>query len=137
MEAALQSLRIGLPILLLHLGVAALVLGVGIVVYTLLTPHKELQLIRDGNQAAGISLGGALVGLAIPVSVTLATGVSVADIAIWGAGTLILQLLLFTLTDLVLRNLSKRIVDGEIATASLLAAIKIAGSLLLGASLVG
>ncbi|PHR58304.1 MAG: hypothetical protein COA47_10490 [Robiginitomaculum sp.] len=137
MDAAFQSLSIGLPILILHLSTAAFVLVVGAILYVRLTPHRELELIRSGNVAAGISLGAALVGLAIPVAVTLATGVSVADIAIWGAATLILQLLLFQLTDLVLRGISARIEAGEIASAVLLAGIKISGSLILGAALVG
>ncbi len=137
MDAAFQSLSIGLPILILHLSTAALVLVLGAVVYVWLTPHRELELVRNGNVAAAISLGAALVGLAIPVAVTLATGVSVADIAIWGAATLVLQLLLFQLTDLVLRGISTRIEAGEIASAVLLASIKISGSLILGAALVG
>ncbi|MBL4596530.1 MAG: DUF350 domain-containing protein [Robiginitomaculum sp.] len=137
MDAVFQSLTVGLPVLMLHLLTAGVVLGVGIVIYVRLTPHREIELIRQGNIAASISLGAAIVGLAIPVSVTLATGINVTDIAIWGAATLVLQLLLFQLTDLVLRGLPKRIADGEIATASLLASIKIAGSILLGAALVG
>ncbi len=137
MEAIFQTVTTGLPILILHLGTAAIVLVIGILVYTRLTPHKELHLIQQGNVAAGVSLGAAIIGLSIPVAVTLATGVSVADIAIWGMATLLLQLILFSATDLLLRGLSKRIVKGEMAAASLLAAIKIAGSLLLSASLVG
>lgn len=137
MEPAFQSLANGLPFLVLHLGTSALVFGLGAVIYVRLTPHKELQLIQDGNVAASISLGAALIGLAIPVSVTLSTGVSVADIAIWGSATLVLQLALFQVTDLVLRGLSQRIADGQIATAVLLAAIKISGSILLGAALIG
>ncbi|VAV87153.1 hypothetical protein MNBD_ALPHA06-957 [hydrothermal vent metagenome] len=137
MDAALQSLSSGLPILILHLLTAASVLGVGAVIYVRLTAHQELKLIRDGNTAASISLGAALIGLAIPISVTLATGVNMVEIAIWGVATLLLQLILFQITDLVLRGLSKRIIAGEIATATLLAAIKIGGSILLGAALIG
>jgi len=137
LQSAFQSFSMGFPYFILHLGTALGVFVLAAVLYIRLTPHRELALIEDGNVAAGTSLGAALIGLAIPISVTLATGVSIADILVWGVAAFLLQLAIFQLTDLVLRKLSKRIADGEVATAILLAAIKISGSLLLGAALVG
>jgi putative membrane protein len=31
-------------------------------IYTAITPYREITLIRDGNTAAAISLGGAILG---------------------------------------------------------------------------
>ncbi len=48
----------------LYLLVALLVFGLYACLYTRLTPHKEWTLIREGNVAAAIALGGALIGIA-------------------------------------------------------------------------
>jgi putative membrane protein len=47
------------------------------------------------------------------------------------------QLLISRLTDLVLHGMPKRIQDGEVAAATLLAAVKIATGLILGAAVSG
>jgi putative membrane protein len=61
-----QAFATGFPLTLLHaaITVALLLLGAGL--YALLTPYKDLQLIREGNTAASISLGGMFIGLALP-----------------------------------------------------------------------
>jgi putative membrane protein len=66
-----QAFATGFPITLLHAGVTLTMLVLGTVLYALLTPHKEIALIREGNSAAALSLGGVFVGLAIPLAVSL------------------------------------------------------------------
>ena len=63
----IQSLLAGLPILLLHLGSATLVWLAALALYLWITPHDEFALIRAGNESAAISLGGAAIGLAVPL----------------------------------------------------------------------
>ena len=82
MLPVLQSLIAGLPFFLLHLGVSIAVFLIALSAYLWLTPHKEMALIRQGNQAAAISLGGAAIGLAIPMAVCLQGSINVWDIVI-------------------------------------------------------
>lgn len=126
MEAVLQSFLAGFPVLMLHSSVTLAMLVVGVLVYTALTPHKDFALVRQGNTAAAISLSGAIVGLALPLAASMAASVSVYDIIIWGVVTLVLQILAFRITDLLLRDLPRRIEAGEIGPALLLVAIKLA-----------
>jgi putative membrane protein len=126
MDAALQSFLAGIPFLLTHFGVTALMLVIGVFVYMWMTPHDERALIREGNAAAAVSLSGAILGLAIPLAVCMANSASVWDIVIWGVVTLVLQIATFKVIDLWLKDLSKRIEAGEIGTAILLASIKLA-----------
>lgn len=130
----LQAWAAGFPLVLLHGGVTLLILVAGAALYALITPHREIQLIRDGNAAAAVSFGGILVALAIPLSVSLVASKSLLDIALWGAATLFVQLLVFRLTDLVLHGLPQRIKEGEMAAAALLVCAKIATALVLAAS---
>lgn len=132
-----QAFASGFPVMVLHLGVTLVLLVVGAVVYALLTPWKEVNLIREGNAAAAVAFAGVLLGLAIPLAVSLSAANSLRDIVIWGVATLVLQLLAFRVVDLVLTGLPQRIQEGEIPAAVLLVGAKLATALILAAALTG
>ena len=137
MEAAIQSFLAGIPFLLSHFGVTVLMLVVGVFVYMWITSHDERALIREGNTAAAVSLAGAVLGLAIPLAFCMASSVNIFDIVIWGVVTLVIQLATFMIIDIWLRDLSKRIEEGQIGTAILLASVKLAVASLNAAAVSG
>ena len=98
---------------------------------------REITLIREGNTAAAVSLGGVLVGLAIPLAVSLKASTTLIELALWGAATVLVQLLVFRLVDLMLRGLPKRIQDGEMAAAAMLVGAKLSTALILAAAVAG
>ena len=126
MDGAIQSFLSGIPFLLTHFGVTIVMLVVGAFIYIKITSHDEMALIRDGNNAAAVSLSGAILGLSIPLAFCMANSVNVYDIVIWGLVTLVIQLVTFWIIDLWLRDLSRKIEDGQIGTAILLASVKLA-----------
>ncbi len=126
MDGAIQSFLSGIPFLLTHFGVTIVMLVVGAFIYIKITSHDEMALIRDGNNAAAVSLSGAILGLAIPLAFCMANSVNVYDIVIWGLVTLVIQLVTFWIIDLWLRDLSRKIEDGQGGTAILLASVKLA-----------
>ena len=126
MDGAIQSFLSGIPFLLTHFGVTIVMLVVGAFIYIKITSHDEMALIRDGNNAAAVSLSGAILGLAIPLAFCMANSVNVYDIVIWGLVTLVIQLVTFWIIDLWLRDLSRKIEDGQVGTAILLVSVKIA-----------
>src|SRR3989344_1159176 len=93
----IQAFAIGFPTTLLHAGVAILILVLAAALYIVLTPHKEVALIREGNAAAAVSLGGVLVGLAAPLALSLNSSTSLIEICVWGVSTVMVQLLVFRL----------------------------------------
>lgn len=132
-----QAFATGFPVTLLHASVTLVMLILGTALYALLTPHKEITLIREGNSAAALSLGGVMVGLAIPLAISLTASTSVIEIMIWGAATIAVQLLVFRVTDMVLQGLPERIHEGEVAAAALLVGAKLATALILAAAVAG
>ena len=114
MDAVIQSFLSGLPILLLHFSLTMLMLGLGAIIYVLVTPYHEIKLIKQGNSAAALSLSGALIGMGIPLSVAMAGSVNAFDILVYGAVSLVLQLAAYRLTDFVLKGIPERIENGEI-----------------------
>jgi putative membrane protein len=135
MDIAIQSFVKGFPQFLLHGGVTLALLLAGCVVHVLLTPMKEMRLIRAGNVSAGISVGAVIVGLAVPMSACLATAATVYDILIWGVVAILLQLLAFRVADLLLHDLPKRIERDEVGAALVLAGVKIAAAMVMAAAL--
>ena len=137
MEAVLQSFFTGLPILLLHVGITVGMLALGIAIYVRVTPYHEINLVRAGNNAAAISLSGAVIGLALPLAVCMAGSVNAYDIIVWGVVALLIQLIVFRVIDLILKDMRRRIEDGEIAAATVLASVKIAVAIINAAAVAG
>ncbi|RON55796.1 DUF350 domain-containing protein [Pseudomonas frederiksbergensis] len=99
-------------------------------IYTRITPHKEFELIRSGNVAAAIALGGAIIGFAIPASNVIAYSISILDFVVWAVIAAFVQLLAFLMTSLVLKGTSERIRNGEIAAGIYVAAVAISVGML-------
>ena len=68
LETSLTGLYSGAPVLLAHFGVTILVFASAAYLYFRITPHHEMELIKQGNTAAAVSYSGALLGLAIPLA---------------------------------------------------------------------
>ena len=85
----IQAFISGFPNFIGQFGVAMGLFVIGLTTYVLLTPHKELSLIRDGNASASLAFGAVVVGLAIPLGACLAHSLSVIDLAVWGTVTLL------------------------------------------------
>ena len=137
MQAVLDSFIAGFPVLMLHSSVTIAMLVLGVLIYVWMTPWDEMALIRAGNTAAAVSLGGAIIGLAIPLSFAMSASVSVYEILLWGAVTLVLQIIAYRIADLVLRDLPKRIETGEMGASVLLVSIKLAVAAVNAAAVAG
>ncbi|MFJ2686666.1 DUF350 domain-containing protein [Pseudomonas sp. NPDC087342] len=99
-------------------------------IYTRITPHKEFELIRAGNVAAAIALGGAIIGFAIPASNVIAYSINILDFVVWAVIAAFVQLLAFLMTTLVLKGTSERIRNGEVAAGIYVAAVAISVGML-------
>ncbi|MEM9842607.1 MAG: DUF350 domain-containing protein [Pseudomonadota bacterium] len=116
-------------------GTAGVLLLIASTIYVLLTPWKELALVRGGNGAAGLALAGAIAGLAIPIASCLASSLTLIDLLLWGSVALLLQLLTYRIIDMILSDIPSRIQNDEAGAAIVLIAAKLAVALLLGAGL--
>ncbi|MCR9222472.1 MAG: DUF350 domain-containing protein [Hyphomonas sp.] len=135
MSATLESFRQGFPDFLLMTGTAGILLVLASTVYILLTPWKELALVRGGNGAAGLALSGAIAGLAIPIASCLASSLTLLDLIVWGVVALLLQLLTYRIIDMLLRDIPTRIQNDEAGAAIVLIAAKLAAAMILAAGL--
>ena len=95
----------------------------------------RITLIRDGNTAAAISLGGAILGYTYPLAQAVAQSGGLADLLIWSAVALIAQFVAFAATRLALPHLSSDVKEGKMAPAVLLATVSIAIGMLNAAAM--
>ena len=103
----------GLPAFLAYFGSGLAMLMIFAAVYTLVTPQKELSLIRAGNATAATAYLGALIGFSLPLASAAANSVSLVDFMLWAAIGGIIQLVAFGIATLTQPGLSRRITDGE------------------------
>ena len=95
--------------------------------YRLVTPHDEGKLIREGNVAAAVALGGAVLGYMIPLASALSQTHSLPEFAAWALLAGAIQILVFWVVRRVaLPDISARIERGEISSAIYLLLISVA-----------
>ena len=119
-----------LPEFLLFFLLAAALVAAYLVVYTLVTAHNELALIRQNVVAAALALGLSVVGFALPLSSAVVYATTVVDLAIWGIVAMVVQLAAYGLVRVIIPNLSKRIAAGELSAAIFLGAISLAAGII-------
>ena len=94
---------------------AAVLTIVFVVIYTRVTRHDELALIKKNVTAAGIAFAGSLIGFALPLASTMINSVSVVEMVLWGVVALIVQVLVYFLIRLPMPRISERIEADEVA----------------------
>jgi putative membrane protein len=110
---------------LLHLVTAAALVLAFFVVYTRLTPYDEVLLVRQGNHAAALSLGGSLVGFSIAIASALLHTYDYYQFTAWAFGALIAQLLVYAIATRLLRMAKDQIEANNCAFGGLLGAISL------------
>jgi putative membrane protein len=94
-------------------------------IYVAITPYSELALIRAGNEAAAVSLGGAVIGFALPIAVSVAVSHSLYAMIGWGVVASVVQLLAFVAARLAMPRLNESIAQGKLASGIFIASLAI------------
>jgi putative membrane protein len=120
----------GLPAFLLYLATSLTFLVLFLAIYIWMTPYRELELIREGNVAAGVSLAGTILGFVIPLAHAVAQSVNLADMAVWAFIALIVQLLVFFAVTRLIPDIARDIPAGKIAPGIFLGSLSLATGIL-------
>lgn len=105
-------------------------LGGFLALYVLVTPYSELALIRSGNTAAAVSLGGALLGFAMPIAVSVAVSHNLYAMIGWGVVAGVVQLLTYVAARLALPRINQNIQEGNLASGIFLASLSLGTGIL-------
>ena len=131
----MQSLQ-GIDDFLLYFATAIAAEAIFVVLYMAVTPHHEATLIKAGNTAAALSFGGAVIGFTLPLASAIAHNVSLPGTVAWALVALVVQLVVFLLTNLFLRELSRRIEAGDLAAGITVAVASLASGILSAACMI-
>ena len=104
---------------------AIVLMLVFLAIYVWITPYNELALIRAGNEAAAISLGGAVIGFALPIAVSVAVSHNLYAMIGWGVVASVVQMLAFIAARLALPRLNESVPQGKLASGIFLASLAI------------
>ncbi len=116
------------------LGMALLVLFLRL--YQTSTPYDERRLVGEGNAAAAVAVGGALVGFAMPLASAIRETTSPIEFVIWGVIAGIIQIIApLVVRSLVIRDFAAKIEAGNVATGIFMAALSIGIGLINAASM--
>jgi len=103
----------GLPGFLAYFGSGVVLIVLFAALYSLVTPHREFTLIREGNCASATAFVGALLGFSLPLASAAANSVSIVDFVIWAGIGAIVQLFAFGVAAIAQKGLAGRIASGE------------------------
>lgn len=107
----------------IHLLTASALLVVFFIFYTYVTTIDEILLIRQGNNAAALSLGGALIEFSLTIGSSLLHTASYLEFLGWAAGAMIVQVLAYAVTVRLLHISKDHIESGNTAYGGLMGAI--------------
>ncbi|MEP6610058.1 MAG: DUF350 domain-containing protein [Burkholderiaceae bacterium] len=125
----------GLPYFAAFFGISLVLLTICLALYVLITPYPEIRLIREGNTAAAASLGGAIIGFALPLASVVVNSVSLFDMLVWAAVALVVQLAAFAAVRLMVPAIGRNVRDGQVSSGIFLGAVAIALGILNAASM--
>lgn len=114
-----------------YLSVAAVLLGAFIFIYAKATPYKEFSLIEHDNIAVAITFAGAVLGFVVPLVASIYYTESIVEMCLWAGITCLVQLIVLV----VLRKQARRIEEGHIGSALMVATVSFAVGLLNAASI--
>jgi putative membrane protein len=130
-----QEMLAGSGAFALSFAVSLALLAAFVALYSLLTTHNEMKLIRGGNTAAALSLGGAVVGFVLPVSKAVAQSANMVDLVVWAAIAFVAQMIAYFATAMLVPHLHRSLDQNNVASGTLLAALSIGIGLLNAAAM--
>ena len=110
---------------LIHLFLAAVLLAVFFKAYTWFTPYNEVVLIRQGNHAAALSLGGAMIGFSLTIGSSLLHTNNYQEFFAWAAGAMVVQAICYAVVTRCLKMAQDQIEADNSAFGALLGTISL------------
>lgn len=116
----------GILAFLSYLGTAVALLFAFVLIYIRVTPYREFELIAHNNKAVSVTLAGAVLGFTFPLMSSIFYTQSLIEMVVWAGITCLVQLAVFW----VLRRYAKRIENGDLSSALMVATFSVAVGLL-------
>ncbi|MGF1605599.1 MAG: DUF350 domain-containing protein [Rhodothalassiaceae bacterium] len=121
---------IGFPQFLAFFAMGLALMAAFMWIYTAITPHDEVALVRANNVTAAVVWTGALIGFVLPLSSAMRESFAIREFVVWGVIAGIAQLAVFFVYRRIYPKMRERIEADEMATGIKLAGVAIAVGIL-------
>ena len=110
--------------------IAAILIGIYMLIYIIITPHAEIKLIRDNNSSAAVAFSGSLMGFSLPIAIIIAHSSTLMSCLVWGIIALFTQIVVFFIARLLISGMSEKIENGELASGIWLGMASLTGGII-------
>lgn len=121
----MQDLYLSIGAFAAYFGAAIALTIIFVMIYIAITPHNETKLIREGNAAAALGLGAAVIGFILPLTLVISVSHTIADVLLWGAIALLVQVLGHVICRMLMPTLTADIATGKFSAAIVVATVAI------------
>jgi putative membrane protein len=119
----------------LHLLSGVMLLAVFFAIYTKVTPFDEVALIRQGNAAAALSLGGAGIGFCLTIVSSIVHNDTLMMFLLWSVGAMVVQTGVYAILTRVVPQMNPAIEANNVAMGGLMGAMSLMVGMINAASL--
>lgn len=103
--------------------------------YVRITPARELSLIKNGNLACALSLGGALAGFCTALATSIANSLYFPDFFMWGAAAGVIQIAVYFAATRIIPDASAELENNNVAVGAFFCGLSLSIGLLNAACL--
>ena len=122
---------------LAYFGTAIFITIAYLILYMWVTPHNEIALIKENNNAAAVAAIGSLIGFSLPLATIIEQSGTVLDCLVWGSIAIVVQIFVFYLVRLPFPKISERIEKSEIASGVWLGGASLLGGIINASCMTG
>ena len=110
----------------LHLGSALALFSIFKLIYLRVTTYDEITLIRGGNIAAALSLGGAMLGFCLTLASSLMHNDSLPKFVMWALLAMLVQFVTFFAVTRMVRRGADHIASNNVAMGAYIGLLSLA-----------
>lgn len=123
---------------LIYFAISVVIVLIGLIIFENMTrKYKDMEEVKNGNQAVALSIAGKIIGICIVLAFAIYHSIQVQETIIWGLFGVVLQMIAYGVFDLLTRKFSveEQLLKNNLAVGIISMAVSIGLALVIGASI--
>jgi putative membrane protein len=123
---------------LIYFVISVVIVLIGLIIFENMTrKYKDMEEVKNGNQAVALSIAGKIIGICIVLAFAIYHSIQIQETIIWGLFGVVLQMIAYGIFDLFTRKFSveEQLRENNLAVGILSMAVSIGLALVIGASI--
>ncbi|GAQ19424.1 membrane protein [Oceanobacillus picturae] len=123
---------------LIYFAISVVIVLIGLIIFENMTrKYKDMEEVKNGNQAVALSIAGKIIGICIVLAFAIYHSIQIQETIIWGLFGVVLQMIAYGVFDLLTRKFSveEQLLKNNLAVGIISMAVSIGLALVIGASI--